>query len=377
MTEPDGVELRVRGRVFGGWTRFRVTRGLDRAAADFDLQVAERWPGRDAPWPIEPFDEVELALGGDPVLTGYVDVVGPAIGPAQREVRVAGRSRTADLVDCMPEGVGGTEFRGSTLPAIARALARPFGIEVVEEADGGPPFGVGAVDREDTAWEAIERLCRMRGLLACDDERGRLVLTRAGRRRAAGALEQGVNVEAAAAELNVSRRYSRYVVLAQRALAAAVAPDGDGDATDLDPSERAGAGEEVAVQATADDPGVPRHRPRVFRAEAEADVAEARQRAVWAAATARGRALRARLRVAGWRQADGRLWRINELVHVRAPWLRLDREMLIVTVTHTLDHDGGRATELVVTPPEAMLPEPIRAPASGTSDRWRDVVPVR
>ena len=373
----DVPELLVDGRIYAGWTEMRVTRAMDRAAADFDLRVSERWPGRLDPWRLQPFTPVVLRFGRDVVLTGYVDYAAPEADEKTHRVRIVGRSKTADLVDCTPE-IAGTEFRGATLPAIARALARPFGVEVVEEVPPGAPFSVEAKDRTDTAWETIERLARMRGVLAHDDEQGRLVLTRAGSRRASEELVMGRNIVAASAKLDGSKRYSRYVVLSQRQTGAAVARDGDGDDDDSEPDERPNAGVQVSVSGVAEDPDVPRYRPRILRSEGSGDAAFARARAVWAAASARGKAVQAEITVQGWRQQDGRLWRVNELIKVRADWMRLDHELLIVGTEFTLD-DAGRRTMLTLTPPEAMTPEPAeenrRGGAGGGS--WADVRPIR
>jgi prophage tail gpP-like protein len=372
----DTPELLVDGRIYAGWTELRVTRAMDRAAADFDLRVSERWPGRMDPWRIQPFAPVILRFGRDAVLTGYVDVASPEVDATMHRVRIAGRSKTADLVDCTPE-IAGTEFRGATLPAIARALAAPFGVQVVEEAPAGAPFSVEAKDRTDTAWDTIERLARLRGVLAHDDEEGRLVLARAGTRKASTDLEMGRNILAASARLDGSKRFSRYVVLSQRQTGAAVARDGDGDESDSEPEERPNAGVQVSVSGVAEDPGVPRYRPRILRSEGSGDAAFARARAVWAAASARGKALQADITVQGWRQRDGRLWRINELVKIRADWLRLDHELLIIGTEFTLD-ESGRRTMLTVTPPEAMTPEPGEEPRrSGGGGSWADVRPVR
>lgn len=376
----DVPELLVDGRIYAGWTELRVSRAMDQAAADFDLRVSERWPGRMDPWRIQPFAPVVLRFGGDVVLTGYVDVAAPEADATMHRVRIIGRSKTADLVDCTPE-LAGAEFRGATLPAIARALAAPFGVQVVEEAPAGAPFGVEAKDRTDTAWRTIERLARLRGVLAHDDEEGRLVLTRAGARRAAGELEMGRNIVAASARLDGSKRFSRYVVLSQRQTGAAVARDGDGDTEDDDTDERPNAGVQVSVAGVAEDTGVPRYRPRILRSEGSGDAAFARARAVWAATSARGKALQADITVPGWRQADGRLWRLNERVKVRADWLRLDHELLVVGVEFTLGEEGRR-TVLTLTPPEAMTPEPAEEPrrpsgGGGGGGSWADVVPIR
>lgn len=379
MAPVDVPQLTVDGRIYAGWTEVRVSRGMDRAAGDFTLSVAERWPGQAEDWPILPFAPVEIRFGADLVLTGYVDRVMPALSAGGREVKVSGRSKTADLVDCTP--LVGAEFRRATLPAIARALAQPFGIEVVEEVTPGAPFALEAVDRTDTAWATIERLARMRGVLATDDAAGRLVLTRTASRRASGALVQGRNVEAAAATINVVKRFSAYIVLSQQPGAAALDPGGDGDEPDGEPGELPGAGSAPGIEAIAEDPDVPRFRPRVLRAEGQGGVADARARAKWAASTARGLALQATVTVAGWRQPDGRLWQANELAKVVIPYLRLDHEMIIMEITYLLSPSTGRTTELVLCPPEALTLEPEAAPARATggaaAGSWADVRPIR
>lgn len=359
----DTVDLLIGGAIYSGWTEFRVSRAMDRAAGDFDITVTERWPGRTEAWRILPFGEVEIRLGSDPVLKGYVDVVEPETDAKTHRVRIRGRSKTCDLVDCTPE-LRGTEFRGTTLPAIARALAQPFGIEVVTEVPDGAPFGVEAKEKTDTAWRTIERLGRLRGVICHDDEQGRLVLARAGERRAAGSLELGRNLLAASARIDVSKRFSRYVSMTQRQTGAAVSRDGDGDADDAEEAEQANAGVQVSVTGVATDPDVPRYRPKIFRAEGAGDTAFAQQRAVWAAATARAKSLQVEATVQSWRKADGALWRLNELVPIKADWLRLDHDLLVIGVEFTLGQEGRR-TKLTLTPREALLPEPLRPARTG------------
>lgn len=364
MTDP--VRMIVDGKVYAGWTDMRVSRGLDRCCADFTLSVGPRWPGLTADWLVLPFAAIEIALGDDTVLTGYADRFMPEISATSRDAKVSGRSKTCDLVDCTPE-IGGTEFRRSTLPAVCRALCAPFKIEVVEAVDCGGTFALEAMERGDTAWQTIERLCRMRGVLACDDGRGRLVLTRAvPETRASGALVQGENVLTAQARLDGGKRFSRYIVLSQQPSAAALDREGDGDADDEAPEERPGGGASPAIGATAEDPDVPRYRPRVIRAEGNGGAADAQARARWAAATARAKSVTADVTVQGWRQPDGRLWQAGEIVPVRIPYLALDRDMAVLEVSYLLGVKAGRTTELVLTPPEALLPEPLKASGTGS-----------
>jgi prophage tail gpP-like protein len=66
-----------------------------------------------------------------------------------------------------------------------------FKIDVVVRTDVGEPFPDATIERHETGFAFLERLCRLRPVLATDDEQGRLVLTRAGSDRAHDALLQG------------------------------------------------------------------------------------------------------------------------------------------------------------------------------------------
>ncbi|NKE48429.1 hypothetical protein HB662_26890 [Roseomonas frigidaquae] len=354
----DRPALLVAGHLYSGWTDIRVTRGLEQASSAFALGIARGWDGLREAWPVLPFARVELRFGDDLVVTGHVDRLDGSIDASASSASVSGRSLTGDLVDCMPE-IAGTEFRRTTLPAIARALAAPLGIEVVEEADCGAPFQVERFERTDTAWQVIERLARMRGILATDDARGRVVLTRALARRAASGLILGQNIVSASAEINGAKRFRKYIVLSQAPSFAARQVDVDGAA------ELPGGGAQPSIVATAEDPEVPRNRTRVLRAEGDGTASDARARALWTAATSRSQGMAVRVVVAGWRQADGRLWQVNEVAFTSIPWLQLEADLLVKEVEFALGAKTGRRTTLTLTPPAALLPEPIAAPPAG------------
>ncbi len=159
-------------------------------ATDFNIAVSERFLASARDFPLGPFQECTVAIGGDPVLTGYIDNYLPEVEADRHAVRVTGRSKTEDIVDCTPDIAGG-QFAGYKLDAIARAIAGLFKIDVVVQTDVGEPFPDATIERHETGFAFLERLCRLRSVLATDDEQGRLVLTRAGNDRAHDALLQG------------------------------------------------------------------------------------------------------------------------------------------------------------------------------------------
>ena len=202
----DALTLAVAGRLYEGWTAIRVSRGIDRCATDFDIEVSERWANQDAPWQILPYTPCRITIGTDPVLTGYVDIYSPRMGPSAHTVQIQGRSKTEDLIDCTPDIKAG-QFSGYSLAAIARSICALFGIEVVVQADAANTAVADAtIERCETAFTFLECLGRLAGVLLTDDPQGRLVLTTAGIIRAAGRLVQGENLMEASAKLTSHRR---------------------------------------------------------------------------------------------------------------------------------------------------------------------------
>lgn len=338
---PEAITLTAAGRKYSGWNSIRVTRGIDRAVAHFDIEVTERWALQDDPWPLVPFTPVTLHAWDDLLLTGYVDSYAPSFGAQAHEVRISGRSRTCDLVDCTPDIPGG-QYQGYGYGAICVGVAGLFGIEVLNDATAlaGAVVADATIERGETAFAFLERLGRMAGVLLTDDEMGRLVLTTAGATQASGRLAQGTNILRASATLVGSRRFSIYTLKGQHGLTAGTAQV------------------QTAQQASATDSGVPRFRPRVALGETQMTQGQMQTRVDWMCRYAAGQATKAEITVAGWRQPDGTLWRPNLIVPVESTYLGVDQDLLVVQVSYSLSPSAGTTCELTVAPVEGYTPDP-------------------
>jgi prophage tail gpP-like protein len=401
LAVPEVVSLLVDGKEFSGWKEIRVTRGMERAASDFDLGVSERWPisqPAPEPWRIRPGAACVLKVNGDTVLTGWVDSYRPKFTATSHDVRVTGRSKTGDFVDSSVVDPA-AQFKGMTLEALARKLAEPFKIEVVAKVTGEPIPEV-QLQQGETCFGLIERLSRLQEYLITDDPDGRLILTRAGNDRCSSTLKQGVNVAVAEAVYDDAHRFSDYMVKAQK----------PGDKTsDLNPGEggeepravpfipgesavllewrarraaapRAGGGGKGAkvltqITGTVKDPGIHRYRPKVIVAETQASPADAAKRADWEMRRRVAKAHKATVTVVGWRQADRRLWTVNEMVPCEVDWLSLERDMLISEVTYTMGPEGQN-TRMELTLPDAFLPDHFRKAVKPPGNSWQDLVKV-
>lgn len=117
--------------------------------------------------------KVEVLIGDELVITGWVEATPVRYDARSVSTGIAGRSLTADLIDCAAEP---TQFNGRSLVQIAQALAAPFGIEVV---NNGAPSGVipdVQPDHGETVIEVINKILGQQQALAYDDPHGRLVI---------------------------------------------------------------------------------------------------------------------------------------------------------------------------------------------------------
>lgn len=357
----DPITMMIDGRRYGGWTGARITRGLTRCATDFDIEVTERWAGQAEPWRIKPFARCEIYAGSDRLMTGYIDSYLPSGTATSHSVRISGRSNTSDLVDCMPDIQSG-QFSGYTLAAIARAVAAPFEIEVVSATANAERTIINAnLEPTETAWVFLERLCRLVGVLATDDEFGRLVLTNVGDAKATGRLIYGENVNQYNGKLTSEKRWSHYILRGQ------VGIDGGGAAGGTKNWNAAGgiaapAGGPSATVRTnlrveTRDIEVPRYRPHIAVAESQMSLEQMQHRVEWQKRFAFGQSVEGEVTVPGWRQPDGKLWRVNQMVSVDHRMLGVDQDLLISSITWSLS-DKGHTTELTVNPIEAFEPNP-------------------
>jgi prophage tail gpP-like protein len=132
-----------------------------------------------------------VKIGSDVVLTGYVDRYQPLFGARGHEVRVTGRSKCEDLVDCAitTNTLTGMSMTTSSLLSLAQTLVTPYGITVSSLTGNNVPVSVADAPSvpltfpailTETPWEIIERIARYVGVLAYDGTDGNLILANVG-----------------------------------------------------------------------------------------------------------------------------------------------------------------------------------------------------
>lgn len=334
------VRLRVAGMDYGGWTRVKIGAGIERQARDFDLGITWRWGEQAQPIPIKQGEKAQVWIGQDLVMTGWVFATPISHDPDQITRGAAGRSLTADMVDCSAVNKPG-QWRRQSVQKIVQALAQPFGLQVVSQVAETQALADHSIEPGETVFASIDRLLTISRLLSTDDPQGRIVIVEPGSAgRAVDALVVGENVLSADAGLDFAQIMSQYRVVGQKS--------GTDESWGQETNE---------VVAEVTDARATRYRPFLIQQQGQLTKQLARDRVDWERNSRMGKALAATYKVQGWRQSNGALWVPNLIVPVRDPIIGFERDMLITEVEYVLDDKGTVAT-LHVAPPESVQPEP-------------------
>lgn len=336
----DEVQLRVNGVNYGGWLSVEINTGVERQARDYTLNITRSWPGETSiPRKVRPGDLCEVYIGADKVLTGYIDATPISYDGSSISVGVNGRSKTADLVDCAAD-FGSGQWRNRKIERIAADLGKPYGITVLSEVDTGAAITDHQIQPGETAYECIGRLLALRLLLSTDDAEGRLLLISPGSSgRASTSLVTGENILSADTALDYKDVFSEYVCKGQRA----------GNDDDF--------GDVLSASASERDTGVSRHRLMVIQQSGQVNTQICMDRVRYERFYRAAKALETSYTVAGWRQANGELWRSNQLVRVRDAIIGFDLELLITGVSYRLNEQGTTCM-LTVAPASGFIPPP-------------------
>ncbi|MCK4125439.1 hypothetical protein HFK83_24110 [Ralstonia pseudosolanacearum] len=387
------LSLKVGGQVFSGWTSVRVRHSIEQIAGTFDISYTERWPGQTQGWVIPAGEYCEVRIGEHTVISGFVDKTAVSYDGNSHELRVTGRDRTGDLVDCSAPSKA---FSGLTFKQLADELCKPFGITVYDETVDEKKLTVSqkkigkkgtkpqtkrvsaalpkaACQNSETVFRTLQRLARNEGVLLVSDAEGGLLLTRAGRAgRISVPLQLGSNILAAEFEHSQANLFSEITVKGQ-----ASTQDADGSAGKMEnwlsPKHTVTRGGGTGVKTGNSQ--ITRYRPLIVVAEAQADARRVKLRAEWEAGNREAKSRTYKATVQGWypSEQDQDIWRINSMVRVVDAWARLDEDWLLASIDFTLDEGGTRAM-LELTSPKAFdelpeLPQP-QAGVGGKMEKW-------
>lgn len=384
------LEVSFGGRVFPHWNSLSIVTSIEAAAANLSVEFPLSALSRVATGTLVSVDlvseETESALANlaharprrkqfrKRMFTGWVEVLKTSFGDAGATAVVSGRSLSGLFIQSAPDIEPG-EWLGVTIAEIAQDLSRAIAPEGLPriwrdydegEVDEltGVAFDLPVLERftltpGESAWSAIERGCRLSGLIAYPSPGGDLLFSQpATRLRESAAemvLQEGRNVLQATLTRDVTDRFSRYVVRGQKpgsdAVYGADAAGPEGVAVD----------EGIAYLGRHDE-RLPIETKKIVIAEGAVDAELCALRASWECSVAYARSNELQLRLAGLLlnpdYAGSGFWQVNRLIRTKLPTLGIEDTYLISDVTYTASRDAGAMADLVLKDRRSLIRMP-------------------
>lgn len=372
MPNSDKVRVVVNGSAseYEYWTEISITSELNTVARSFQIGTTAKLPqSADLLTAFKVGDEVQVYIGNDLVLTGYIDATPISYDGTNVTAAVIGRSRTEDIIDCSPAPTGydfsatmnsqkwsatrsvgdfvepeitiaANQFKDVPLKQAVAQLIAPYGIHLICELDNDIVNGniSQTIKDDDTILKALQNLVGTTGLYFIDDEFGNLkIVNEEKRSHNLASLSLGKNILVASAQFDGSKLFQQYRMLSSQ--------KGTGTQT----------GKNLQSYTDSADSDISRFRYLCKTDQKQNGNASSSKKSE--AKYRRGQFYKTSYTVVGWRQFDGgELWKANTLVTIQDDILNNSQEMLITKVTYTLS-SAGMLTTLDCIPPAGFKPD--------------------
>lgn len=336
MRDADEVTLVTNGREFTGWTGVTIEMAIDQLADAFaisrpyDPSVAELVAA------VEPYkyQPVEIRIGSDLYLTGFLDVSEFDSTPRDNTLTLQGRSKTGILCDCSAAVDTASQVEGLTFHRIAVQQAKALGVAVRDDdtKQAARIIGEARAEYGETAFDFLHKIAAPHNLLLNSSFVGEMVITSGDdlmtRPIAADLTEGDEAITNIHTRFDGTKRFSVYQVAGQFA----------------------GSPE---IYGEAFDPFIKKHRPFCKPSE-EIDQADSNNTASRLMSEAIAAALSISVKLDGWRRPDGKLWAERQAVTLLSPrtYLAKRAKYIIAGLTLSLDAKEGRSVTLRLVPPE-------------------------
>lgn len=343
MPTPDRnqVSVQVGDKAHAEWESYEIDSDLLTPADAWQVSLGIN--GRTIPADVVAGAPVIVKVGGETVLTGFIDDVGEPVSKDSHTLTLSGRDRAADLLDCACPIFSTQE---ASLKQIVAAIVRDFKIINHQiRADSTRTRKKVAVDPGVSAWEALARAAEANGLWPWFEPDGTLVVGGPDYSTPVVATlilrkdGNGNNVLSLDKQESMAERFSKVTVYSQ-------APGISSGGMDFMGKH--------AASGSADDKGVKRHRPHiVIDNECDTNAAcESRARKLLTDCRLKGFTLTAEVAghriVAPGQPSDGALWKPMQRVHVISEPHKIDGVFFLMARKFKRNRRDGTRTSLTL-----------------------------
>ncbi|KWH56297.1 phage baseplate assembly protein [Burkholderia cepacia] len=333
MDSPNNaVTLLIGGKAHAAWSSYSIDSDLLTPADAWEVRLTQ--PAGKMPDTVKAGAHVEVKIGRDTVLLGYVDSVRRRTGKTEKTLILHGRDYAAILRDCSAPIF---TARQVTLAEVVANVVKPLGIKKIriDSARAHHAWDKITVDPGDTAWDTLAHAAEGEGLWPWFDPDGTLVVGGPDYTtppvaslilRESG---KGNNVEWFDEDRSIAERHSEVTVL------------GQAHGTHQEAGKH-------ALKVTVKDKTVPVYRPKIHVDHDAPNLAaaEARARKIISDSALAAHTLRAS--VQGHRTSDGVLWKPGQRVHVIWEECDIDAVYFLMGRRFTGGRPGGPHTLLTL-----------------------------
>lgn len=337
------MKLEVAGKDYSRFVRASAINRIDAIASTFAFTATSE---DGVPLPFKGGESCVVSVDGEPIITGFIEIVSVDGSSEEHSIEITGRSRTGDLLDSsfgalsdLSASVTMKRVLEKVIEHIDPSTSSRERIQVIDNANPDP-FNPAedklAPEQGQSVFEFFEKLSRKRQVLFTDDADGNLVI-----QTGVGTVvdakiqnlirDNGNGVIRYSVSYDTTGRFNVYRVFSQ--------PNAGGlfSAT---PDVVAGGGDE---QTDAD---IRRGRQLVLISETASSSGESFNRAIWEANVRRARGRVYGATVHGYRNQSGDIWRPNTVVQVVDDFAGINSQMLVNTVEFSMTPNDGRVTVL-------------------------------
>lgn len=168
----DKVSLLIGGNEHFDWERYEIDSDLLTPADGWHVSLG--MSGGKMPADVVAGAPVKVLVGGELVMTGYVDEIDHSVSKTSHTFSMSGRDLAADLVDCS------APIFTAKLVSLKQAVAKIVSVFHIEryriDADSTRTREKISIEPGDTAWDALVRVSEANGLWPWFDPDGTLVI---------------------------------------------------------------------------------------------------------------------------------------------------------------------------------------------------------
>jgi prophage tail gpP-like protein len=355
MANPQEVAvLVVNGRQFRDWTSVLVEQRFTEWFPIFQFECTEELDNRPtskrvaANLQIKPGDIVEVTLGGQSALLGYVVERHVGYDARNHGVKIVGVGKTWDLTNTSVFSQGGS-YDNQSWSQFANALIGPSGVKLKEVgAVDSTPFENIHVQPGEIISQALERYARMRKIVLGSSPHGDLLAVGDNSASPVDSLIEGQNILQANGVIKDENVYRRIYAIGQQH----GNDDHNGDASNK--------------QIAHVDGSSSRNRIFVVPTDISDSQHGVQQRAEMEKVFTEGGSIEINITVQGWLRRGGQLWRAGEYYTVKSPMLMMNQALGCKTATFEQDSRGGTRTTLHMVDPYHMNGKPNMSGSSPT-----------